>query len=1022
MKSFLIFCATLLISAASFAQSGVYFYGELANSPGYPVDITATVYSNPPVTAMLTADEYGQINATWIELPSNDWTLVDFTYQNCENQTSYDTFQNNPTDSIIDFFILLDYCENLGILGCTDPEANNYDPSALLDDGSCLYDATCTEVTAALISNWGAEGDWILYQNGNLLEAGTFNLTDTLFNFCLEDGCFDLVFEPENGPQDQLFYNLLIEGNFVSGGSINNNTLFFGVNENCGVTVYGCTDPEANNYNPNANLDDGSCEFDVTCTEIELILDGPSGFQGEWYLYGNNTLIESGNYSGSDATYFFCLEDGCYDLAFSGFGVDSLNQVSYSLFAGGAMLDGGTFFYETNMITFGVNADCGFPIFGCTNPNAVNYNPLATVDDGSCEFGEPAENDLCADATPLILGTQLIDNSNAFNNENIWGDCWAFGSGEGEQSSIWFTFTTPDYPAIIHIEASGDGSNTFTDTQFGLFEECGGEMIYCDGNAGQGLFSAFNFNCGDLAEGTTYILMVDGFYGDSGTCNLTYTTSQGCQDIYGCTDPDAINYNPNANIDDGSCEFDVTCDLNEVTVLVNPGPWANEVSWNLVLDSLAIAGGGNYTSNATVQYDLCLEDGCYIFEMYDSFGDGWNGATFTVIMGGETLAFGTLNSGSYGAFFFGINTEGCGANENTYGCTDPSAINFDPQATIDDGSCIYQDSCLTNTVEVIISTAYSGDEVWWSILQDSTVVAAGNGYGDMQTYAVGICLEDGCYTFEMHDLYGDGWNGGTFSIFFDGYTVAYGTLQDGSYGAITFGINADDCDEVEDIYGCTDPNADNYNPNATIDDGSCEYMFSCSISFTVSPDTTGAQVIWITPSNNISDAVEVLWDFGDGSTSTDLFPTHSYAGDGPYELCLTAYFVNPDGSTCTITHCAILTNEMINPPGMQTQGFSINVVDPSGTTGFEENLLAESVSLYPNPATDKVSLSYELAQSSTLNISLFDSAGRCVLQNTVEGAQGLNHQFIPVESLTPGLYLVHLSGAQISTTVRLVKK
>ena len=28
---------------------------------------------------------------------------------------------------------------------------------------------------------------------------------------------------------------------------------------------------------------------------------------------------------------------------------------------------------------------------------------------------------------------------------------------------------------------------------------------------------------------------------------------------------------------------------------------------------------------------------------------------------------------------------------------------------------------------------------------------------------------------------------------------------------------------VQEIYGCTDPLADNYNPDATADDGNCEY-------------------------------------------------------------------------------------------------------------------------------------------------------------------------------------------------------
>ena len=48
-----------------------------------------------------------------------------------------------------------------------------------------------------------------------------------------------------------------------------------------------------------------------------------------------------------------------------------------------------------------------------------------------------------------------------------------------------------------------------------------------------------------------------------GTYNLSYLTSHGCEftsqyivdatPIYGCTNPLASNYDPNANVDDGSC-------------------------------------------------------------------------------------------------------------------------------------------------------------------------------------------------------------------------------------------------------------------------------------------------------------------------------------------------------------------------------------------------------------------------------------------------------------------------------------
>ena len=35
----------------------------------------------------------------------------------------------------------------IGILGCTDPSADNYDASATQDDGSCTYTAVCSAPT-----------------------------------------------------------------------------------------------------------------------------------------------------------------------------------------------------------------------------------------------------------------------------------------------------------------------------------------------------------------------------------------------------------------------------------------------------------------------------------------------------------------------------------------------------------------------------------------------------------------------------------------------------------------------------------------------------------------------------------------------------------------------------------------------------------------------------------------------------------------------------------------------------------
>ena len=42
-----------------------------------------------------------------------------------------------------------------------------------------------------------------------------------------------------------------------------------------------------------------------------------------------------------------------------------------------------------------------------------------------------------------------------------------------------------------------------------------------------------------------------------------------------------------------------------------------------------------------------------------------------------------------------------------------------------------------------------------------------------------------------------------------------------------------------------------------------------------------------------------VWDFGDGTSSTDPYPTHIYPNGGPYVLCLTI----DDGAGCSDTYC-----------------------------------------------------------------------------------------------------------------------
>jgi hypothetical protein len=110
-----------------------------------------------------------------------------------------------------------------------------------------------------------------------------------------------------------------------------------------------------------------------------------------------------------------------------------------------------------------------------------------------------------------------------------------------------------------------------------------------------------------------------------------------CNGTPGCTDPDALNYNSNATLDDGSCEY--PCFANEVTLSFLPDCYGEEISWELNDENgtpIYSVGQGFYPGGSDaqtmnpdpdpVEQTWCLTNGCYTFTVQDSFGDGMNGA------------------------------------------------------------------------------------------------------------------------------------------------------------------------------------------------------------------------------------------------------------------------------------------------------------------------------------------------------------------------------------------------------------
>jgi hypothetical protein len=166
-----------------------------------------------------------------------------------------------------------------------------------------------------------------------------------------------------------------------------------------------------------------------------------------------------------------------------------------------------------------------------------------------------------------------------------------------------------------------------------------------------------------------------------------------------------------------------------------------------------------------------------------------------------------------------------------------------------------------------------------------------------------------------------------------------------------------------------------------------------------------------------------LWSFGDGTSSTDPFPTHTYSGNGPYLLCLT---IN-DGAGCTSTHCDTVSIDanglytgMIGGGTDRQNGFTLNVQNAL-TAGVSDVQVAGNIALWPNPVADDINIALTDAIAGTVDVTVIDLSGRVVVAERRALSTGRNQLTVPTNKLSPGLYTVRIGNGATSISQRFVK-
>lgn len=215
--------------------------------------------------------------------------------------------------------------------------------------------------------------------------------------------------------------------------------------------------------------------------------------------------------------------------------------------------------------------------------------------------------------------------------------------------------------------------------------------------------------------------------------------------------------------------------------------------------------------------------------------------------------------------------------------------------------------------------------------------------------------------------------------------------------------------------------------------GDCEAGFWVIQAFE-NGDTLNGQPIpntlWVwNLSEGGSGFYQYLWSFGDGTSSTVPFPTHTYAGNGPYLLCLT---IN-DSEGCTDTYCdsvSVDENGLLNglivqghgstSAGQPRSGFTVNVMDPLSNAVNEINVF-DQVTLFPNPAADRVTVTFLHEGAGLVNAEVLDANGRRVRTTSLRAVNGPNRMDLELSALPEGLYMLRLDNGGRSTGVRFVK-
>jgi len=144
--------------------------------------------------------------------------------------------------------------------------------------------------------------------------------------------------------------------------------------------------------------------------------------------------------------------------------------------------------------------------------------------------------------------------------------------------------------------------------------------------------------------------------------------------------------------------------------------------------------------------------------------------------------------------------------------------------------------------------------------------------------------------------------------------------------------------------------------------------------------TTGSNAVYfLNTTTGYTTGDNILWTFGDGTTSDQMNPVHTFSGSGPYNVCLRVeHFSNTPGTPPCVSE---ICHTVVIPP----------------------TLVA-----YPNPTTNVVNVNVTLNSATSLYAFVYNSQNVLVAQSITAGVTGNNTITFNTANLAPGYYTIRI--------------